>query len=193
MRFGFDFDNTLVNYDIASRIWSKQNNIEHIFTLQDLKEFYRLRRDYQEDWKVVQEWLYTEGLNHASVNVGAWNLIEKLGSQNAELFIVSHKTPESAAKKVDLIQPARKWIEENLSNVPELGANRIYFEATRKSKVKRIASLGLTHFVDDLLEVFQEENYPKNIKSFWLSVDAKNSLSDKITVVNTLDSIINYV
>jgi len=193
MRFGFDFDNTLVNYDIASRIWSKQNNIEHIFTLQDLKEFYRLRRDYQEDWKVVQEWLYTEGLNHASVNVGAWNLIEKLRSQNAELFIVSHKTPESAAKKVDLIQPARKWIEENLSNVPELGANRIYFEATRKSKVKRIASLGLTHFVDDLLEVFQEENYPKNIKSFWLSVDAKNSLSDKITVVNTLDSIINYV
>jgi len=182
-----------VNYDIASRIWSEQNNIELIFTLQDLKEFYRLRRDYQEEWKVVQEWLYTEGLNHASVNVGAWNLIEKLRSQNAELFIVSHKTPESTAKKVDLIQPARKWIKENLSNVPELGANHIYFEATRKSKVKRIASLGLTHFVDDLLEVLQEENYPKNIKSFWLSVDTKNSLSDKITVVNTLDSIINYV
>jgi len=116
-----------------------------------------------------------------------------LRSQNAELFIVSHKTPESAVKKVDLIQPARKWIEKNLSNIPELGGNRIYFEATRKSKVKRIASLGLTHYVDDLLEVLQEENYPQNIKSFWLYSGTKCVLTEKIIAVESLDSIIDYV
>ncbi len=90
----------------------------------------------------MQEWMYTEGLNHATVNAGAWELIEKLRSQNADLFIVSHKTPESAINKLDLIQPARSWIKENLSNVLGLGTDHIFFENSRISKVKRIASLG---------------------------------------------------
>jgi len=137
--------------------------------------------------------MYTDGLNHASVNVGAWKLFEKLRSQNAELFIVSHKTPVSAINKVDLIQPARSWIKANFSKMPELVTNHIFFEQSRISKVKRIASLGLTHYVDDLLEVLQEKNYPQNIKSFWLSIVANDSLSENITVVKTLDSIIDYV
>lgn len=137
--------------------------------------------------------MYTDGLNHASMNVGAWKLFEKLRSQNAGLFIVSHKTPLSAINKVDLIQPARIWIEENLGNIPELRMDHVFFEQSRTLKVKRIASLGLTHYVDDLLEVLQEEDYPKNIKSFWLSNVAKNSSSDKVTAVETLDSIIEYV
>lgn len=174
-------------------MWSKQNNINHVSTTQDLKDFYRTRRNYQEEWKVVQEWLYTEGLNYASVNFGAWNLIEKLRIQNADLFVVSHKTSESAINKLDLIKPARQWIEENLSDILEIVANHIYFEATRKSKVKRIASLGLTHYVDDLLEVIQEENYPQDIMSFWLSKDTRNVLSENVNVVESLDSIIDYV
>lgn len=137
--------------------------------------------------------MYTDGLNHAEVNAGAWELFEKLRSQNADLFIVSHKTPESAINKLDLIHPARSWIKENLSNVPELVTDHIFFEHSRISKVERIASLGLTHFVDDLLEVFQEENFPQNTKSFWLSIDEKNLLSERITVIKTLDSIIDYV
>ncbi len=141
----------------------------------------------------MQEWMYTDGLNHATLNAGAWELFEKLNSQNAGLFIVSHKTPESAINKLDLIQPARSWIKENLSNVLGLGTDHIFFENSRISKVKRIASLGLTHYVDDLLEVLQEENYPPNIKSFWLSIATQNSLSENVTVVETLDSIIDYV
>ena len=141
----------------------------------------------------MQEWMYTDGLNHATVNAGAWELFKKLESQNADLFIVSHKTPESAINKLDLIQPARNWIKENLSNVPRLGTDHVFFEHSRISKVKRIISLGLTHYVDDLLEVLQEENYPPNIKSFWLSIANKNSLSENVTVVETLDSIIDYV
>jgi hypothetical protein len=137
--------------------------------------------------------MYTDGLNHASVNAGAWTLFEKLRNQSAELFIVSHKTPKSAINKVDLIQPARSWIKENLGNISELKSDHIFFEPSRISKVKRIASLGLTHYVDDLLEVLQEENYPQNIKSFWLSIVAKRSLSENVTVVETLDSIIDYV
>jgi len=183
----------LVDYNVAAEIWSKRNNIEVISTLQDLKNYYRTQRNYQEEWKTVQEWLYTDGLNHATVNVGAWKLFEKLRGQNAELFIVSHKTPESAINKIDLIEPARIWIKENLSNVPELGTNNIFFEESRIAKVKRIALLGLTHFVDDLLEVFQEENFPQNTKSFWLSIEEKNLLSERITVIKTLDSIIDYV
>jgi hypothetical protein len=137
--------------------------------------------------------MYTDGLNYASMNVGAWKLFEKLRNQNADLFIVSHKTPLSAINKVDLIQPARIWIEENLGNIPEFSMDHVFFEQSRLLKVKRIASLGLTHYVDDLLEVLQEEDYPQNIKSFWLSNVAKNLSSDKVTAVETLDSIIDYV
>ena len=127
------------------------------------------------------------------MNVGAWKLFEELRSRKAEIFIVSHKTPFSANKRVDLVRPAQIWIKDNLSNVPELRTNHVFFEESRTSKVKRIQSLGLTHFVDDLFEVFQEENYPKNIKSFWLSIGSQSPSSEKITVVETLDSIIDYV
>lgn len=178
---------------MAAKIWSKHSDIKQVSTIQELKNFYQTKRNYQEEWKVVQEWLYTEGLNYASVNFGARNLIEKLRSQNADLFVVSHKTPVSAFNKADLIQPAQRWIKHNLSDIQELGANNIYFEATRESKIKRIASLGLTHYVDDLLEVLQEENYPRKIKSFWLSLNDKECLSENITAVQNLNSIIDYV
>jgi hypothetical protein len=114
-------------------------------------------------------------------------------SKNADIFIVSHKTHLSANKKVDLVQPARNWIRNNLSYRINVDSNHVFFEESRTLKVERIESLGLTHFVDDLIEVFQEEKYPKNIKSFWLSIYSMNPSSERITVVETLDSIVDHV
>ena len=114
-------------------------------------------------------------------------------SKGAEIFIVSHKSPLSANKKVDLVGPARKWIKDNFSNIPEIKTNHVFFEETRILKVKRIESLALTHFVDDLIEIFQEERFPKNIKKFWLSIETVTPSSDRITAVKTLDLIVNHV
>jgi len=42
----------------------------------------------------------------------------------------------------------------------------VFFESTRAEKIGRIRTLGCTHFIDDLTEVFAEESFPKEIRKF---------------------------
>jgi hypothetical protein len=44
--------------------------------------------------------------------------------------------------------------------------DNVFFEATRAEKIGRIRTLGCTHFIDDLTEVFAEKSFPKHIRKF---------------------------
>ena len=53
----------------------------------------------------------------------------------------------------------------------EMGFSRddIYFEPTRRDKALRVGCLGCTHFIDDLVETFQEDLFPSNVKKILYS------------------------
>jgi hypothetical protein len=40
----------------------------------------------------------------------------------------------------------------------------VYFESTRAEKLKRIAALTLTHFIDDLEEVLTDPDFPPGVE-----------------------------
>ena len=47
----------------------------------------------------------------------------------------------------------------------------MYFEGTRAEKCARIAALGLTHFIDDLVEVFEDPGFPNTCQRWLFAPD----------------------
>ena len=44
--------------------------------------------------------------------------------------------------------------------------DQVFFEGTRDAKIERIRTLGCTHFIDDLEEVFLEASFPPDVEKF---------------------------
>jgi len=170
-RFGFDLDNTLIDYSNAVQEYCSIKGLDECKTLDSLRILLRESDKTGRLWQLAQGWLYTDGLAYAKPGQGAVELCEFLRISNFELLIVSHKTthtPVFCGQK-PLREIATKWINSSELADYFLGNEQIYYEATRASKVERIQKLELNYFVDDLIEVFQEPAYPKAVTSFLLS------------------------
>lgn len=170
-RFGFDLDNTLIDYSNAVQEYCLNEGLNECKTLDSLRTLLRRSDTSGRLWQLAQGWLYTDGLSYARIGQGAVELCEFLKNSNIELMIVSHKTthtPDFCGQK-PLREIATKWINSSELADYFLGNEQIYYEATRASKVERIQKLELNYFVDDLIEVFQEPAYPKAVTSFLLS------------------------
>ena len=170
-RFGFDLDNTLIDYSVAVQKYCLNEGLNECKTLDSLRTLLRRSDTSGRLWQLAQGWLYTDGLSYARAGQGAVELCEFLKNSNMELMIVSHKTthtPDFCGQK-PLREIATKWI--NNSDLADyfLGNEQIYYEATRALKVERIQKLKFSYFVDDLVEVFHEPAFPKAVTSFLLS------------------------
>jgi hypothetical protein len=170
-RFGFDLDNTLIDYSNAVQEYCLNEGLNECKTLDSLRTLLRRSDTSGRLWQLAQGWLYTDGLSYARPGQGAVELCEFLKNSNMDLMIVSHKTthtPDFCGQK-PLREIATKWINGSELADYFLGNEQIYYEATRGSKVERIHKLEFNYFVDDLIEVFQEPAYPKAVTSFLLS------------------------
>ena len=170
-RFGFDLDNTLIDYSVAVQKYCLNEGLDECKTLDSLRSLLRRSDTTGHLWQLAQGWLYTDGLSYARAGQGAVELCEFLINSDMELMIVSHKTthtPDFCGQK-PLREIATKWINSSELADYFLGNEQIYYEATRASKVERIQKLEFNYFVDDLVEVFQEPAYPKAVTSFLLS------------------------
>ena len=170
-RFGFDLDNTLIDYSVAVQKYCSNEGLDECKTINSLRTLLRRSDTTGRLWQLAQGWLYTDGLSYARSGHGAVKLCEFLKNSDMELMIVSHKTthtPDFCGQK-PLREIATKWINGSELADYFLGNEQIYYEATRASKVERIQKLEFNYFVDDLVEVFQEPAYPKAVTSFLLS------------------------
>lgn len=127
-------------------------------------------------WQIAQGWLYTDGLSYAKPAHGIIDLCEYLRNRDFELFIVSHKTTHTPifCGHKELRGVATNWISNGDLSHHFAGSQSIYFESTRDLKIKRIISLDLQYFVDDLVQIFQDPSYPRKIVSFLLSTKPVN-------------------
>lgn len=193
MRFGFDFDNTLVNYDKAASIWGNVKGLKHIKTFDELKKIYLNQENYHEEWIEVQEWLYTEGIKYARFTPGVLELIEALYKKGSAIFIVSHKSHYSFKTNLDLIKPATTWLEFMISKSLSEFNIRYFFEESRAAKIQKIVDLQLTHFVDDLQIIFADKLFPKNVKGFLLSIHSPTDLPRNVVTIKNLGEVMRYV
>lgn len=170
-RFGFDLDNTIVDYSASVERYCLDNSLKMCKTIVELRELLQEADDSGHLWQIAQGWLYTDGLTYAKLAEGAIELCEYLRVNNFELFIVSHKTTHTPIfyGYKPLRDVATNWISSGgLSNYFPTTEN-IYYEASRELKINRIKSLHLDYFIDDLVQIFQDHNYPKEIVSFLIS------------------------
>ena len=170
-RFGFDLDNTLIDYSVAVQKYCLNEGLIECKTLDSLRTLLRRSDTTGRLWQLAQGWLYTDGLSYAKAEQGAVELCEFLRSSNFELLIVSHKTthtPDFCGQK-PLREIATNWINSSKLADYFFGNEQIYYEATRALKVERIQKLKFNYFVDDLVEVFQEPGFPQDVSSFLLS------------------------
>ncbi|HEX2548933.1 MAG TPA: phosphotransferase enzyme domain protein, partial [Gammaproteobacteria bacterium] len=98
-----------------------------------------------------------------------------------EVYIISHKTQVGhfSEKNVNLREVAREWLQNQgffAGGNPYILKENIFFEETRNDKIKRIKNLNCTHFIDDLIEVFDSTLFPSHIKRYLFQGKSSHSI-----------------
>ena len=169
---GVDLDNTLACYDgLFHRAAIEEGLIgEGIPASKErIRDSIRLLPDGEQLWTRLQAVVYGPRMHQAKLFEGAADFFKSCAAHQVRTVIVSHKTQTAKldGKEVDLRASAIAWLRQS-GFFSELGVqpDDVFFESTRAEKIGRIRTLGCTHFIDDLTEVFAEESFPKEIRKF---------------------------
>jgi hypothetical protein len=197
---GIDFDNTLINYDEVFFNHALSLNLIGPQTRKnkkDVRDQIRLLADGEIIWQKMQAFVYGRGIAQASLNQGVEDFLKTCVQQGIQVYVVSHKTEFSRydADQVNLRQAALDWMSANRffsSGGMGLHRTQVYFETTRSQKIGRLQSLGCTHFIDDLEEVFLERNFPDGIEKILFSPQAVSGSSGDMKVFQSWGRIYEY-
>jgi hypothetical protein len=190
-RFGFDLDNTIIDYGISVEKYCLNAKIPKQEKITNLRSYLRRIDPSDLKWQEAQSWIYIDGLQYAKLNEGLEDLCVYLLSKNIGVFIVSHKTNKTQDRfgGRDLFSPAVNWIQHsNIKNFFDINEN-IYFMPTRDAKIQKIEQLDLDWFVDDLLEVLLDKNFPPHTTKYLLADEEIPELSANIDVVGNFSLI----
>ena len=164
IKLGIDFDNTLITYDALFKKAALEKNLIPVNFPENkhLIRNYLRERDQEELFTILQGEVYGSRIFEASQSEGMYESLTKVQNNGIELFVISHKTKTPYdGPKYNLHNAAYNWLEKNLffeKSGINLPRKNVYFEVTKEKKIKRIASLGCTHFIDDLPEILDMVN-----------------------------------
>ena len=168
---GLDLDNTLVTYDDLFHALALERGLIDAATprlKRDIRDLIRGSLDGEAVWRTLQALAYGRRMPEATLVDGVAEFLAACRRRGADVHIVSHRTSYAAADPTgtDLRQSALDWMRGHGFFDPAgfgLDESRVWFESTRAAKIERIRSLGCTHFVDDLEEVFAEPSFPATV------------------------------
>ena len=182
MVIGLDFDNTIASYkslfqevcldiDLIDETWNG--------TKKELRELIRQTPNGEKTWMRIQGKVYGEFMHRADLIYGVAIFLIKCKTRNIPVYIVSHKTEYGHfdEKKIPLREEALNWMDKkNLFNKEYSPINKedVFFTSSREEKVEKIDKLGCTYFIDDLIEVFEEPKFPKDVDKILFSSDKEN-------------------
>lgn len=170
MHLGIDFDNTIVCYDaLFHRVSVEQGLIPPELPANKSEVRNHLRRIGKEDaWTEMQGCVYGARMAEAAPYPGALEFFAACRAAGTTLSIISHKTRHPfLGPQYDLHQAAQNWLEQQgFFDPARLGLPRenVYFELTREAKLERIATTGVSHFVDDLPELLAAPGFPAHVR-----------------------------
>ena len=167
MLIGVDFDNTIICYDlIFHRIGCDWGAVpKELPARKDSVRDYLIQKGQNDLWTELQGYVYGHGIIDAEPFPGVMDFFLYCRRRGLPVCIVSHKTefPKRGRFKANLREAALAWLEANRfldTAKTGLTPSRVYFEPERAEKNWRIGRLGVTHFIDDLVEVFDEDSFP---------------------------------
>jgi len=172
LRIGIDFDNTIANYDSVFEFAAKEKQFISQDWKGNKKELRNLLRNSVKGelkWQQLQGLVYGKYMHKAEAFPGLREFLFACKVRGVDLYIISHKTEYGHfdAEKISLRDEARKWLENNFQiSKGKFGITRqnVFFHSTRLEKVQRIKELRCDYFIDDLVEVFEEELFPNDTK-----------------------------
>ncbi|MBV8245678.1 MAG: hypothetical protein JOZ38_07145 [Candidatus Eremiobacteraeota bacterium] len=174
MVIGIDFDNTIVNYDgLFSKVAAEVGLVPVTFrgSKTEIRDHLRAHGAGDDDWQRVQAEVYGRRIEAAPPFEGIREFLEQCRMRSIPTHIVSHKSTHAPLDplRTDLRAAAAKWLQRH-----DVRVESVHFEGSRAAKLARIASLGCTHFVDDLEEIFLEPAFPDGVER-WLFAPAHSS------------------
>ena len=194
-----DFDNTIVKYDRLlqdiARDWGLGCG-EGRQSKTAIRDFVRSLQDGERTWQRLQACAYGERILEAPPAEGVAEFFRRCHDEGVPVRVVSHKTivPNLPGSHLDLRTAAVEWLAHHgFLRSPEFGLSKsaVFFESTRSEKVTRIAQLGVTHFIDDLEETFQEPGFPAGVAKILYSSEAPPR--DDVTVLETWHEISDHL
>ncbi|MEY4401479.1 MAG: hypothetical protein RL072_1344 [Actinomycetota bacterium] len=181
MRIGLDFDNTIADYDRAFPLVARAIGLETTAnSKKTLHDELAAQLGGERSWQEIQGLVYGRFIEEARPHPGVHEFIGRARSRGHEVFVVSHKTEfgHFDPSRTRLREAAMKWLRghslvgESAISIPP---SHVHFSETRSGKLSKIQSLDLDVFVDDLLEVLTEPEFPETTTRIWFSVvDGKN-------------------
>jgi hypothetical protein len=182
-RIGIDFDNTIVGYDeVFSRAAAARGLIPAGFTgtKQAVRDAIRLLPEGESAWQKLQGYVYGQGVGEAVMFAGVDRFVRRCHEEGHTVLIVSHKTEfgHYDPARVNLRQAALGWLAEHRFFAADgcaLPPENVFFETTREEKIRRIAALGCTHFIDDLEEVLDDPAFPAGVERVLFSDAAETA------------------
>ena len=191
MIFGIDFDNTIVNYNLAFKKVIKKEKINLSKSLEKEKfdskiqiRNYFLKNNDIDLWKKIQSKVYSKYIFEGYLNIEILKLLKYLDKKKIKFYIVSHKTIYPYfGKKINLHRLSKKWLRLNFFNLKNNFKKnyKSFFETTKKKKLNKIKLLKITHFIDDLDEILNL--LPANINKIkFNSLFKFNSIKKKYNI-----------
>ncbi|MDP3734349.1 MAG: haloacid dehalogenase-like hydrolase [Nanoarchaeota archaeon] len=183
---GIDFDNTIVCYDsvfydcalekgvIPSTVSKTKNGVQDY-----------LRQCGKENvWTELQGYVYGPGILNAKPFDGVLEFFKQCKNAGVKIYIISHKTKHPfIGEKHDLHFWALEWLRKNYFLDTEhnvVSQENIFLELTKEEKIARIKQLHCTHFIDDLPEIFDHLQFPRETHKILFDPQQKDDANDYI-------------
>ena len=171
LRIGIDFDNTIINYDDVFCAAAKRGGLigaDFSGSKQAVRDAIRLLPNGELAWQRLQGQVYGKSIGEAKLVNGVEPFLRRAQAECSTVVIVSHKTEYGHfdPDRVNLRTAALDWMggQGLFSAACGIAREDVYFESTRTDKLKRIAALSLTHFIDDLEEVLTDPDFPPRVE-----------------------------
>ena len=186
LKLGLDFDNTLISYDLIFYETARELNLipKELKKSKTAVRSFLINQNKEHKFTELQGEVYGSKIINAKQTDGMFEALKYIQNKGYELAVVSHKTKNPIiGRNYNLHKSALNWLEKNKFFDKEglsINKNNVFFEPTKEEKVKRIESIGCTHFIDDLHSILNlikddivkihynpgEENHPSNHLDF---------------------------
>jgi hypothetical protein len=121
-----------------------------------------------EGWQKIQGVIYGPRIMDASISVGADHFLRRCRTEGIEVKIISHKTEFAVndPTNTNLRDAALNWMSKN-NFFTDLGIikNNIFFANTIKEKIEYIKKTKISIFIDDLIEILDDPNFPSDVEA----------------------------
>jgi hypothetical protein len=179
LRIGVDFDNTIITYDDVFCAAARAKGLigtDFAGSKQAVRDAIRLLPDGELAWQRLQGQVYGKGIGGAKMVAGVEAFLRRAKAEDCAIVVVSHKTEYGHfdPDRVNLRNAALDWMTEQglFDGGHGVARANVCFESTRAEKLKRIAALSLTHFIDDLEEVLTDPDFPPDVERILFTEEA---------------------